>query len=333
MGMFHRGCCGRTEGKCVGPRVEVSEQDRTPQAAAIPSAKISTQLCTGGAMSEDVSAEQHEVQRKLGRCLLRLQQYEGLLKSIVAHQDLEGPADRLLEIRDKKAQALAGKTLGHLVGVLTGSYLAIEGDTSAEPSDLGPDSPTTVWLRTQFRVVMNADGHAQTVRELKELVTLRNDLVHHLIERFNVWTLDGCRDAIAYLDDCYAKIDSHFASLRDWTQTMLEAHSLTASFFSSKAWEDFFVYGLAPDGTVDWLRTSVVRLLREAEQVRGSDGWTSLASAISFISAGHIDETPKRYGCTSWRQVLHESKQFEVKRQKGVDITPGATWYRSRDLQ
>ena len=34
---------------------------------------------------------QREVQRLLGRCLLRLQQYERLLKALVAHHELAGP--------------------------------------------------------------------------------------------------------------------------------------------------------------------------------------------------------------------------------------------------
>jgi len=35
-------------------------------------------------MENTVAALQHEVQRKLGRCILRLQQYERLLKAMVA---------------------------------------------------------------------------------------------------------------------------------------------------------------------------------------------------------------------------------------------------------
>lgn len=58
---------------------------------------------------------------------------------------------------------------------------------------------------------------------------------------------------------------------------------------------------------------------------------TNLADAIAFIGARHPDHTPKRYGCSSWRQVLHESKLFDVRRDKAMDAAPGATWYRPRD--
>lgn len=45
---------------------------------------------------------QRTVQRKLGRCMLQLQQYELLLKAMVAHSELSGPPERLEAIRDAK---------------------------------------------------------------------------------------------------------------------------------------------------------------------------------------------------------------------------------------
>lgn len=76
----------------------------------------STEAGKGEALNEDITSEQHEVQRKLGRCLLRLQQYEGLLKAVAAHQDTEGPADSLQAIRDSRVEELSTKILGHVVG-------------------------------------------------------------------------------------------------------------------------------------------------------------------------------------------------------------------------
>lgn len=64
----------------------------------------------------EVQERQYEVQRSLGRCLLRLQQYERLLKAIVAHHDLSGPAHALEKIRAARIDAASTKTLGILVG-------------------------------------------------------------------------------------------------------------------------------------------------------------------------------------------------------------------------
>ena len=66
------------------------------------------------------------VSRKMGRCILRLQQYEILMKRLVAHQELSGYADELEENRATRSAEVKSKTLGQLVGELTGSYLRIE---------------------------------------------------------------------------------------------------------------------------------------------------------------------------------------------------------------
>lgn len=42
------------------------------------------------AVDDDIASQQHQVQRLLGRCLLRLQQYEHLLKTVVAGHELSG---------------------------------------------------------------------------------------------------------------------------------------------------------------------------------------------------------------------------------------------------
>ena len=39
-------------------------------------------------IDEELQTLQREVQRMLGRCLLRLQQYEQLMKAIVAHHEI-----------------------------------------------------------------------------------------------------------------------------------------------------------------------------------------------------------------------------------------------------
>lgn len=59
---------------------------------------------------------QREIQGLLGRCLLRLQQYERLIKAIVAHHEIAGPPHALEAIRVARVNETARKTLGTLVG-------------------------------------------------------------------------------------------------------------------------------------------------------------------------------------------------------------------------
>ncbi len=72
---------------------------------------------------EDLQTLQHEVQRLLGRCLLRLQQYERLIKAIAAHDRFSGPIHDLERVRAAQFNRTARKTLGTLVGDLLGSYI------------------------------------------------------------------------------------------------------------------------------------------------------------------------------------------------------------------
>ena len=88
----------------------------------------------------ELQASKREVQRLLGRCLLRLQQYEHLIKAIVAHHDIAGPAHALESIRAERIADTATKTLGTLVGYFVGSYVVTdEVENSGEVEDKAPN--------------------------------------------------------------------------------------------------------------------------------------------------------------------------------------------------
>lgn len=270
---------------------------------------------------------QRDVQRKLGRCLLRLQQYEILLKALVAHGEIAGPPAGLQSMQDAQVACAQKKTLGALVARLTERHLtSVEVDDSAEE----PQGDGGAWFRFRFQVGLEASQHEATNAALKELVDLRNELVHHFLQRFNVWERQGCIDADAYLDATFETIDGHYLTLRGWVQGMEEARALMASFMSTTTFEDLLVNGIVPDGSVDWLASGAVRCLREAEALFAKEGWTQLNTATTWIRAQYPDQHPQRYGCGSWRQVIHESRQFEIRRTVNKRQGCGEVWYRSR---
>ena len=86
---------------------------------------------------------QHEVQRLLGRRLLRLQQFERQIKAIVAHHEISGPADNLEAVRAARRQDSNGKTLGTLVGSLLGLLLP---------------AMSVLWTRRQTVLLSTAPG-------------------------------------------------------------------------------------------------------------------------------------------------------------------------------
>ena len=77
----------------------------------------------GQSQDKSAGASLSDVSGKLGRCILHLQQYEMLLKRMVANQEIAGYEDELEQLRNARKGAVGNKTLGHLVGKLTDGCL------------------------------------------------------------------------------------------------------------------------------------------------------------------------------------------------------------------
>ncbi|AZD29286.1 OST-HTH/LOTUS domain-containing protein [Pseudomonas chlororaphis] len=276
--------------------------------------------------SDDVPDLQPIVQRKLGRCLLRLQQYERLLKVIVAHVELSGPADQLHTIREQKIADVQKRTMGTLVGMLTESFLTPP--PNEEESQAQAYAGDQIWFSYRHQLKMPAEHYEELKAALKELVGLRNKLVHHFLEHFDLWSESGCQAADGFLDESYETINRHCLNLQCWTKPMNEAGAKIASFMQSPAFEDV-LDGIQVDGSVNWPGSGICGCLREAETKFAEDGWTRLEKAIGWIGRTSPEQTPKRYGCSSWRHVLHESRQFEIRKSQ-ADNERTAVWYRSK---
>lgn len=275
---------------------------------------------------------QLELQQKLGRCMLRLQQYERLLKAMVGTMAVDGPIERLHAVRVQKESDASDKSLGVLVRMfMTGHVTPTLPTGEARRSDASNDvkRADVAWASMKFRLAMSPERQAQTEKGLAELVSLRNELVHHLIERFDISDESGCRAASIHLDRCYEQIDGHCKLLRSWAATLVQSQALASSYLHSDALDDMFVHGIHEDGSVCWPRSTIVECLREAEADCQVDGWASLDAAITFILKKNRDQVPSRYGCRTWRQVLRKSGLFELRSTAKSDGAIGHAWYRS----
>jgi len=279
-------------------------------------------------MSEEFNPKlQHEVQRQLGRCLVRLQQYERLLKSMLGLHRFGGPADELEAMAAENAKRLGGQTLGQLVGALFDTYVVAEGpvrpvlDDSKVPSD-------RVAMSFQFELQMDEERLASTKAALAELVRLRNDLVHHFIDRFELWTNEGCSAALEHLQDCYERIERHYVELREWALNMDKAREVAAAWFQSPAFHDLLVGGTSRDGAVQWAAADIVQVLREALVQNGESGWLRLEMARAWMAQHHPEQTPERYGCRSWPHVLQASGAFQLEYR--LEGACKVAWFRAR---
>ncbi|MCV2355361.1 OST-HTH/LOTUS domain-containing protein [Paucibacter sp. B2R-40] len=276
----------------------------------------------------DIPDLQREVERLLGRCMLRLQQYERLMKSILVRHTIAGSVGEIEAKGAARVDAFADKTLGTLVKALFDSFVVAEGSDLPVPNDASiVENGSSFVMR--HRISMTKERRAQTKSAVEELVKLRNELVHHLIERFDVQGIDGCKAASSYLMQSYERIDMHYEQLHQWANEMAHTQALAANFLQSEAFEDLVVSGIALDGSFDWPNTGIVRVLREAAEELSEAGWTLLDSAKRLVAQHHPEQLPAKYGCRTWPQVLSESKLFELRYLPAEDGRRLA-WYRTK---
>ena len=261
---------------------------------------------------DDIAAPQREVQRLLGRCLIRLQQYERLLKSMVAAHAFSGTPQSLPHVLEAQRAEASDKTLGTLIGRLLGNYIVREG--SGPPDDTSDQSGDSSYISFRMQFSMPPDSYAILKADLRELVSLRNTLVHHLIEQHDFWTVPGCVRAQLALTDAYAEIERHFEQLSSFAGHMEKTRAASAELMQTPEFREMVVNGIDPDGKVHWSSAGIVSALRQAHRELAVDGWVNLDAAARWVSEHHPEQTPQKYGCSRWRHAVHQSGQFELRR-------------------
>lgn len=261
---------------------------------------------------DDITAPQREVQRMLGRCLIRLQQYERLLKAMVATQDLSGTPQTLPHVLEARRAETSDKTMGTLIGRLMGSYIVREG---SESSDDMPDPPEgSIYFGFRMQLSLPPDSYARLKADFRELVTLRNTLVHHLLDRHDIWTIQGCHNAQHFLTDAYAEVDKHIEQLRTLAGYMDATRAAAAELMQTPEFLDMVVNGISPEGQIHWPSAGIVSVLRQANRELAVDGWCNLDAGARWVSENHPEQTPQKYGCSRWRHAVHQSGEFELRR-------------------
>lgn len=261
---------------------------------------------------DELRTLQQDVQRLLGRCMLRLQQYERLIKALVVGHKLSGPMNALEQTRSVQIDSTNLKTLGTLVGQLLGSYFVAD---EINPNE-GTETNSTVnvnWCVMQLKLGLPAAEFVRVESELKELLRLRNNLVHHFIDQHDISSTDGCRSAQETLISAYTLIDQHFVQLRQWVEEMMQTRQAMFDALQSEEVIDFFVNGISSNGKVNWDGSGIVCALREAFDALVVDEWASVTEAGRWITKRYPEQRPAKYECASWRQVVHETHIFELR--------------------
>lgn len=270
-------------------------------------------------MPSSEESQLEEIQRLLGRNLLRLQQYERLFKALWVDQEVAGTPSEWLQARNARSIEIRTKTLGQTRDRLVGSFFRAEGQ-EADDSESTPTATAqsgSVHLALRQHLVMPQEAYAQFLEDTKSLVNLRNELVHHLLEKHDLSLPEGREACIAYLQESLEIVGLRRAELLSICEANIKAKEELAAWTRTKEFENLLVHGILPDGSFSWEDTGIVEWLRTAAKALSRpDGWTPLDRAIEHITAGNRDQEPKVYGCVSWQQVLSESRLFEFRYER-----------------
>jgi hypothetical protein len=261
---------------------------------------------------------QAEVERRFGLCVLRLQGYERSVKAVLAAHRGFVPLDPAARAAAARVGQFDPQTLGVLVGQMTGSFLG-----SAEARLQGDAPEPLLGMSWHFRIGLSDQDLAQVEADLRDVVALRNRLVHHFTEDHDLFTVEGCARASAALDEAGARIDRARADLRVWADDLDRARSTLAEALSCPD----FVASLTGGRPLRPM-TAIVQALRAAEPALAHEGWAPLRAAVAWIAARHPGEEPGGYGCRSWLHLVQESRLFDLRVQQGDEAR--THWYRSK---
>lgn len=268
-------------------------------------------------MDTELEDAREGLYRWLGRCLVQVQGIEMRLKQLLASRSFGGTVEEIEEQLATRHQDYATNTLGTLVKLVTTEFLLEDGQ---EPPPT-PDRPEVLvpTFHMRHHISMAPERLEAMRQELAELVAWRNDTVHHLATLFPLNTAQGCQAAREHLERFSEKLTRHREEIESWVKGFVDAQGYWAKVVSSPEYQDHVLDGILPDGTVQWDVSGIVRALRNAAGQRGAGAWMPLDEAIVWIRREDPTQIPSRYRCSTYRQAIHESRAFDVRREPGAD--------------
>lgn len=268
-------------------------------------------------MDSKLEANHAALFHALGRSLVRVQSIELVLKRLLASRAFGGTVKELEVWMTARHADYATNTLGTLVNELLERYLVSESYQAQEAPD--PSEGTYIYFRFENVVTME-DARLLEMRALfKGLVAARNDIVHHLVERFPLKTTEGCAEAHSALTAFETVLKKVWDELDGWAEARDKAALVHAEFMKSPEFQNYLLDGILPDGTVHWELSGIVRALRGAAKTRPEGEWMPLDDAVAWIRREAPLQIPSRYYCKTYRQAIRKSQAFETMLEPQAD--------------
>ncbi|GAB7549924.1 hypothetical protein [Cupriavidus sp. 8B] len=152
-----------------------------------------------------------------------------MLKFVVANGAAEGYRGELRKLQEEKRAAVSKKTMGQLIGDFVNGHLGPESSGREAPTEL-----REVWFSFRFNVEAGEPFYEQRRAGLADIVAERNELIHHLLPRWDIKSRDRTREVADYLDQQREKTLAELEVLRGMVKVFEDGRRAQAEFVASE---------------------------------------------------------------------------------------------------
>jgi hypothetical protein len=257
---------------------------------------------------EELEKLRNEVLRKIGRNVVLFQQIERMLKFLLTNGKHSGYVSELKKNQERRAATFHKKSMGIAVEQFLESTFTGSKESTSMPEDL-----KEVWISFNLQIESDDIHYEERKKALASLVDDRNELIHHLLPKWNFNSFESGKEIEYYLDQQREKILPEFEYLKALINTFFNTLKDYSDFITSEeGWKQIELSRLRQSNLVAWL-------FNIAEQMARSDGWMILTTAEQYIHQHAPEEVvglKKSYGYKSLRDVILATEFCDVNEEQ-----------------
>ncbi len=247
------------------------------------------------------------------------QRMEQLLKFLLANSSLEGYGKELESKKAQRASIISTMTMGQL----SNEYFNSIFDTS-ENEPPPHEDPSQAYLSFKYSVQRSEEDIDAEKQYFAELVKERNELVHHLLPKYDPTSLQSIEELSESLEKQRERFLQALKNLTTLCEARQKAFKQLSDFFQSDEGRKYIVERILPG------ETRLEKLLRDAASFSiREDGWSSLSLAGQFLKNQPEDiiekvcEEQALSKLPALKMLIEQSPIFELKTQPAKN---GVIW-------
>jgi hypothetical protein len=163
-----------------------------------------------------------------------------------------------------------------------------------------------------FRIDCDEVYYEKRKKTLASIVSERNELIHHLLPRFNLQSIESCSEIEQYLDVQHDKLTPEVKHLQELAKCLNEGRKELREYILSDEWlKEYKLSELRHSRLVMWLG-------QIADKASRDDGWTYLNVAGQILQNQQPEEVAnfkKQFGCKTLKEIILAPELFDFKEE------------------